>query len=331
VLRSSMLTFLLLAAAACSTRADSSKQVALLNVSYDPTRELYEEINRAFARSWEKKTGQRVTVNQSHGGSGKQARAVLDGLEADVVTLALAYDVDALHRVGKLIPAGWQARLPNRSVPFASTIVFVVRKGNPKAIRAWDDLVKPGVSVITPNPKTSGGARWNYLAAWAHARKQGDETSAKAFIGELFERVPVLDSGARGSTTTFAEREIGDVLVAWENEARLLTEKVGQGRFAIVVPPARVLAEPPVALIDRVVDKRGTRAVAQAYLEFHFTPEAQAIAAKHFYRPNAGPSGAAGRESKLTTVDAFGGWSAAQQAHFSDGGLFDQLYAPAGR
>jgi sulfate transport system substrate-binding protein len=332
VLRSLTVYSLLLGLAACSPKAETAKQVTLLNVSYDPTRELYEEINRAFAKSWEAKTGQKVIINQSHGGSGKQARAVLDGLEADVVTLALAYDVDALHRVGNLLPADWQSRLPNRSVPFASTIVFVVRQGNPKAIRGWDDLAKPGISVITPNPKTSGGARWNYLAAWAHARKQGNEEGAKAFVAELYKHVPVLDSGARGSTTTFAEREIGDVLIAWENEARLLTEKIGKGRFEIVVPPDSILAEPPVAVVDRVVDKRGTRAVAQAYLEYLFTPEAQTIAARHFYRPNAIASDAPGPESELTTVDrAFGGWSAAQHAHFSDGGLFDQLYAPAGR
>jgi sulfate transport system substrate-binding protein len=308
--------------------------VQLLNVSYDPTRELYEAVNAAFARQWKVKSGQDLVVKQSHGGSGKQARAVIDGLEADVVTLALAYDVDAVARAGLVAP-DWQKRLPQNAAPYTSTIVFLVRKGNPKGLKDWDDLVKPGVAVITPNPKTSGGARWNYLAAWAHALKKsgGDEAKAKAFVRALFRNVPVLDSGARGSTTTFVERGIGDVLLAWENEAFLAVEQLGKGRFEIVVPRSSILAEPPVAVVDRNVDRHGTRAVAQAYLEFLHGPEGQEIAAKNFYRPRD-PKVAARYATKfpkidLVTIDGvFGGWAKAQATHFGDGGVFDQIYTP---
>lgn len=311
-------------------RALADQTVTLLNVSYDPTRELYVDVNAAFAKAWKAKTGQTLTINQSHGGSGKQARAVIDGLEADVVTLALAYDVDALHDKAKLIPEGWQKRLPWSSAPYTSTIVFVVRKGNPKGIRDWDDLVKPGVSVITPNPKTSGGARWNYLAAWGYALRKpgGTEASARDFVARLFRNVPVLDTGARGSTTTFSERGIGDVLVAWENEAFLLTREVGKDRFDIVVPSVSILAEPPVTVVDANVDTHGTRAVAQAYLEFLYTKEGQEIAAKHHYRPRTTvPGGTAFPKLTLFTVDdPFGGWRKAQKTHFEDGGVFDQIY-----
>jgi len=308
--------------------------VTLLNVSYDPTRELYDGVNTAFAKQWKAKTGQTLTVKQSHGGSGKQARSVVDGLEADVVTLALAYDVDAVAR-GGLIAPGWQQRLPQNASPYTSTIVFLVRKGNPKQLRDWDDLVKPGLQVITPNPKTSGGARWNYLAAWAHAARKpgGDEVKAKAFVKALYKNVPVLDSGARGATTTFVERGIGDVLLAWENEAFLAVEQLGKGRFEIVAPSSSILAEPPVAVVDKNVDRHGTRAVAQAYLEFLYTPEGQELAAKSFYRPRD-PAVAARHAARfpkidLVTVDgAFGGWTAAQAKHFADGGMFDQIYAP---
>jgi sulfate transport system substrate-binding protein len=308
--------------------------VQLLNVSYDPTRELYEAVNGAFAKQWKAKTGQDVVVKQSHGGSGKQARAVVDGLEADVVTLALAYDVDAVAKAG-LLPADWQKRLPQNASPYTSTIVFLVRKGNPKGIKGWDDLVKPGVSVITPNPKTSGGARWNYLAAWAHAldRNGGDEKKAREFVRALYKNVPVLDSGARGSTTTFVERGLGDVLLAWENEAFLAVEQLGKGNFEIVVPSLSILAEPPVAVVEKNVAKHGTQAVAQAYLEFLYTPEAQEIAARSFYRPRDPAVAAryAGRFPKLelVTVDgAFGGWAQAQAQHFADGGVFDQIFTP---
>jgi sulfate transport system substrate-binding protein len=276
-----------------------------------------------------------VTINQSHGGSGKQARSVIDGLEADVVTLALAYDVDALHTVGKLIPKDWQARLPENSAPYTSTIVFLVRKGNPKGIRDWNDLVRPGVSVITPNPKTSGGARWNYLAAWTYALRQGggDEAKAKDFVSRLYRNVPVLDSGARGSTTTFTQRGIGDVFISWENEALLAKEKLGEGQFEIVIPSLSMLAEPSVSVVDKVVDRRGTRAVAEAYLQFLYTPEGQEIAAKHHYRPRLPEVlekySAKFPEMKLITVDEeFGGWVKAQKRHFDDGGTFDQIYQP---
>jgi sulfate transport system substrate-binding protein len=309
-------------------------EARLLNVSYDPTRELYDDVNKAFAQQWKARSGQDLVVKQSHGGSGKQARAVIDGLEADVVTLALAYDVDAIAKAG-LVAADWQRRLPQNAAPYTSTIVFLVRKGNPKGLRDWDDLVRPGVSVITPNPKTSGGARWNYLAAWAHAlrRPGGDEAKAKEFVRALFRNVPVLDSGARGSTTTFVERGIGDVLLAWENEAFLAVEQLGKGNFEIVVPRTSILAEPPVAVVDRNVDRRGTRAVAQAYLEFLYTPEGQELAARHFYRPRD-PAVAARHAARfpkidLVTVDGvFGGWQKAQAVHFGDGGVFDQIYTP---
>ena len=314
--------------------AADAKQVQLLNVSYDPTRELYEEVNRAFAKELEARTGQKLVVKQSHGGSGKQARAVIDGLEADVVTLALAYDVDAVAKAGLIAP-GWQKRLPQNASPYTSTIVFLVRKGNPKGLRDWDDLVKPGVAVITPNPKTSGGARWNYLAAWAHALKKsgGDEAKAKELVRALFKNVPVLDSGARGSTTTFVERGIGDVLLAWENEAFLAVEQLGKGKLEIVVPRSSILAEPPVAVVDRNVDRHGTRAAAQAYLEFLYSSEGQEIAARNFYRPRdpevAARHAARFPKIELFTVDAvFGGWNEAQAKHFADGGSFDQIYAP---
>jgi sulfate/thiosulfate-binding protein len=319
--------------AACSRDAavdKDAKEVKLLNVSYDPTRELYAAVNAAFAKQWEAKTGQKVTIEQSHGGSGKQARAVIDGLEADVVTLALAYDVDAIARTG-LIRADWATRLPHRAAPFSSTIVFLVRKGNPKAIKDWDDLVKPGIAVVTPSPKTSGGARWNYLAAWGYALKHGgDEAKARQFVADLYKNVPVLDSGARGSTTTFVERGIGDVLLAWENEARLAVDKLGKDKVEIVVPSVSILAEPPVAVVDGNVDRRGTREVATAYLEFLYTPEGQALGAQNHYRPHHAPAGAAAAfpALQLFTIDeVFGGWPKAQPTHFDDGGVFDKITA----
>ena len=311
-------------------------QTTLLNVSYDPTRELYQDFNTAFAKHWKSQTGETVTVQQSHGGSGKQARAVIDGLEADVVTLALAYDIDAIAEKGKLIPPDWQKRLPNNSSPYTSTIVFLVRKGNPKGIKDWDDLVKPGVSVITPNPKTSGGARWNYLAAWGYALKKhgGDEAKAREFVSQLYKNVPVLDSGARGSTTTFVERGIGDVLIAWENEAYLAQKELGPDQFEIVTPSLSILAEPPVTVVDQVVDKKGTRKVAEAYLNYLYSPEGQNIAGKNFYRPRDPQVAAqyAGQfaQVKLFTIDdVFGGWQKAQKTHFDDSGVFDQIYQPA--
>ncbi len=307
----------------------------LLNVSYDPTRELYEDYNQAFTAHWKEKTGGKgaVAIQQSHGGSGKQARAVIDGLKADVVTLALAYDIDEIASRARLLPANWQTRLPNNSAPYTSTIVFVVRAGNPKGIHDWSDLVKPGVSVITPNPKTSGGARWNYLAAWGYALRQpnGNDETAKEFVSKLFKNVPVLDSGARGSTTTFVQREIGDVFISWENEAYLAVNELGKDKLEIVVPSVSILAEPPVALIDKVVDKKGTREVAEEYLAYLYSPEGQAIAAKHYYRPRLAAAAAAG--PKLTNVplftidEVFGGWQKAQKIHFADGGVFDQIYA----
>ncbi len=320
-------------AALAASPALWAKDVALLNVSYDPTRELYVEFNKAFAAHWKKKTGEDVTVKQSHGGSGKQARSVIDGIDADVVTLALAYDVDELATRAKLIPENWQKRLPHNSAPYTSTYIFLVRKGNPKGIKNWDDLVKPGVSVITANPKTSGGARWGYLAAYGFALKQpgGNEAKAKDFIGKLFANVPVLDSGARGSTVTFAERGIGDVLLAWENEAHLALKEFGADKFDIVYPPVSILAEPPVTVVDKNVDKKGTRAVAQAYLEYLYTPEGQEIAARNFYRP-IDPKVAATYAKNfpkvnLFTIDeVFGGWTQAQKTHFNDGGVFDQIY-----
>ncbi len=306
----------------------------LLNVSYDPTRELYQEFNAAFARQWQAKSGKAVSVQQSHGGSSKQARAVLDGLDADVVTLALGYDIDAVAEAG-LLPKDWQKRLPSNSAPYTSTIVFLVRKGNPKGIKDWNDLVKPGIQVITPNPKTSGGARWNYLAAWAYALRQpgGSEAKARDFVTALFKNVPVLDSGARGSTTTFVQRGIGDVLLAWENEAFLSLKELGPGKVEIVVPSLSILAEPPVAVVDKVVDRKGTRAVAQAYLEYLYAPEGQEIAARHYYRPRldtvAKKHAATFPKVNLITIDeVFGGWQKAQRTHFADGGLFDQIYVP---
>ncbi len=304
----------------------------LLNVSYDPTREFYKAYNAAFAKHWQATNHQTVVVDQSHGGSGKQARSVIDGLEADVVTLALAYDIDAVARIGNLLPTNWQSRLPHNSSPYTSTIVFLVRKGNPKGIRDWPDLVKPGVQVITPNPKTSGGARWNYLAAWAWARanKGGDE-GARAFVAELFRHVPVLDSGARGSTVTFAQRNMGDVLLAWENEALLAGQEFADRQFEIVTPSISIRAEPPVAIVDKVVDRRGTRALAEAYLRYLYSPEGQRLAAKHGYRP-ALPEHADPADIKrfvnvpMVTVDRdFGGWAAAQRLHFDDNGIFDQI------
>jgi sulfate/thiosulfate transport system substrate-binding protein len=313
--------------------ADAPRPVTLLNVSYDPTRELYEEVNAAFARAWKAKTGQDVTVKGSHGGSGKQARAVIDGLEADVVTLALAYDVDAISKAG-LVKPGWEARLPQRASPYTSTVVFLVRKGNPKGIRDWQDLARPGLQVITPNPKTSGGARWNYLAAWGQElRRTKSEEKAKEYVRALYRNVPVLDSGARGATTTFAERGIGDVLIAWESEALLAVRKLGPDRFDVVAPASSILAEPPVAVVDSVVDRKGTRAVATAYLEFLYTPEAQEIAARNSYRPR--DAAAAAKHTALfpkvalfTVDETFGGWEKAQAAHFADGGVFDQIYQP---
>ncbi len=315
----------------------AAEPAQLLNVSYDPTRELYRDINTSFAREWQARTGQSVTVRQSHGGSGKQARSVIDGLQADVVTLALAYDIDEISSRAKLLPANWQARLPYNSAPYYSTIVFLVRKGNPKAIRDWDDLVKPGVQVITPNPKTSGGARWNYLAAWGFAkRKYGSDKAAQDFVTKLFRNVPVLDSGARGSTTTFVQRRQGDVLLAWENEAHLAARELGKGQFEIVAPSISILAEPPVAVVDRNVDKKGTRKVAEAYLNYLYTPQAQDIIGKHYYRPRSAAAAAKYRaifpKLQLLTIDGnFGGWARAQATHFNDGGLFDQIFEKAKR
>jgi len=324
-------------ALAAVTRLAFAADVTLLNVSYDPTRELYQDFNAAFAKHWKAKTGQTVTIQQSHGGSGKQARSVIDGLEADVVTLALAYDVDAIAKVG-MFPANWQTRLPNNSSPYTSTIVFLVRKGNPKKIKDWNDLAKPGVSVITPNPKTSGGARWNYLAAWGYALRHNnnDQAKAKAFVQRVFKNVPVLDTGARGSTVTFVERGIGDVLIAWENEALLAVREMGdKGEFQIVAPSVSILAEPPVTVVDKVAKKKKTAAVAKAYLEYLYTPEGQEIAARNYYRPRL-PAVAAKYakqfpQVQLFTIDqVFGGWAKAQKAHFDDGGVFDQIYG-AGR
>ena len=325
---------LLPVAAALFLPAPAHADKTLLNVSYDPTRELYQEFNAAFAKYWKGKSGESVTVNQSHGGSGKQARAVIDGLEADVVTLALAYDIDAIAQAG-LLPRNWQTRLPDHSAPYTSTILFLVRKGNPKGIKEWDDLVKPGVVVVSPNPKTSGGARWNYLAAWGHALKKngGDEAKAKEFVTRLYKNVPILDTGARGATVTFVERGIGDALVAWENEAILAARELGKGKFEIVAPSSSILAEPPVALVDRVAAKHNTKAIAQAYLEYLYTPEGQEIAARHYYRPRlqAVAGKFADQFPKLTlfTIDEVaGGWAKAQKAQFADGGVFDQIYQP---
>ncbi len=323
-----------LAAAALALSASVTvfaADVTLLNVSYDPTRELYADFNNSFAAYWQQKAGQKVTIKQSHGGSGKQARAVIDGLEADVVTLALAYDIDAIAEKG-LIKPGWQKELPHNSSPYTSTIVFLVRKGNPRNIKNWDDLIKPGVSVITPNPKTSGGARWNYLAAWAYAlhRPGGSDVKAKEFVAKLFKNVPVLDSGARGSTNTFVQRGLGDVLLAWENEAFLAINELGPDKFEVVTPSESILAEPPVTVVDKVADKRGTRKVAEEYLKYLYSDEGQKIAAKHYYRPINPKIPTKLAKVKLYTIDkAFGGWQKAQKTHFADGGTFDQIYAPA--
>ena len=316
-----------------ATPLAAQAQTTLLNVSYDPTRELYQEFNAAFAKQWKEKTGEVVTIKQSHGGSGKQARTVIDGLEADVVTLALGGDIDAIAKVGGLIPADWQKRLANNSAPYTSTIVFLVRKGNPKQIKDWNDLAKPGVEVITPNPKTSGGARWNYLAAWAYALRQpgGSDATAKALVSSIYKNVKVLDSGARGSTTTFVERGIGDVFISWENEAFLAIKELGPDKFEIAVPSLSILAEPPLTVVDKVVDKKGTRKVATAYLEYWYTPEGQEIAGKNFYRPRDAAASAKFAKQfvdvKLVTIDEiFGGWEKAQKTHFDDGGIFDQIY-----
>jgi sulfate/thiosulfate-binding protein len=307
---------------------------AILNASYDPTRELYRQINSAFNAEWKAKTGQEITINVSNGGSGKQARAVIDGLEADVVTLGLAYDIDAIAQKAQLLPANWQTRLPYNSTPYTSTVVFLVRKGNPKGIKDWSDLIKPGVSVITPNPKTSGGARWAYLAAWGAelAATNGDQAKARDYVTQLYKNVPVLDSGARGSTTTFVERGIGDVLLSWESEAYLAVNQFGKDKFEIVYPSISIQAEPPVALVDKIVDRHGTRGVAQAYLEFLFSEQGQRIGAENYYRPRLAPAAKFGPSLpslKMFTVDqVFGGWQKAQATHFADGGVFDQIYSP---
>ncbi len=331
--RRTALAAMVVAALASLAPAARAANVELLNVSYDPTRELYVDFNRAFAAHWKATTGDQVRIRQSHGGSGKQARSVIDGLPADVVTLALAFDVDALRTRGRLIPAGWQARLPQNSAPYTSTIVFLVRRGNPKNIRDWGDLARPGVAVITPNPKTSGGARWNYLAAWHWATRQPGATpaSAEAYMARLFRNVPVLDSGARGASVTFVERGIGDVLLSWENEALLAREALGAGKFDIVLPSISILAEPSVTLVDKVVDRKGTRRVAEAYLKYLYAPPGQEIAAKHHFRPRD-PAIAAQHRARfpavpMVTIDqAFGGWDKANAAHFADGGSFDRIY-----
>jgi sulfate/thiosulfate-binding protein len=328
----------LLAAALALSAGAAAKDFALLNVSYDPTRELYADFNKAFAAHYKARTGDTVAVKQSHGGSGKQARSVIDGLDADVVTLALAYDVDELHAKAKLIPPDWQKRLPNNASPYTSTIVFLVRKGNPKAIKDWDDLAKPGISVVTPNPKTSGGARWNYLAAWGFALKKSGandptaQAKAEKFVSDIFKNVPVLDSGARGSLITFTERNVGDVFLSWENEAFLAVKELGPDKFDIVVPSISVLAEPPVTVVDKNVDRKGTRAVAQAYLEYLYSPQGQEIAARHHYRPRDAKVAAKYSNTftklNLFTIDElFGGWAKAQATHFNDGGVFDRIYA----
>ena len=326
--------FALLLLIILAASAAHAATVTLLNVSYDPTRELYEDYNKAFAAYWKGKTGDDVKINQSHGGSGKQARSVIDGLEADVVTLALAYDIDALAAQGGLIPAGWQRRLPNNSTPYTSTIVFLVRKGNPKGIHDWGDLIRPGVSVVTPSPKTSGGARWNYLAAWAWALKQpgGSDAAAEAFVKKLYHNVPVLDSGARGATVTFVQRGIGDVLLAWENEAFLAVKEFGDAKFDIVAPSLSIVAEPPVSVVDQNVDQHGTRKVAEEYLKYLYSAQGQEIAARHFYRPrNAAIAARFAAQfaniPRLVTIDeVFGGWTRAQATHFADHGTFDRIY-----
>jgi len=331
------LILIALASGPLSADLVQAQEITLLNVSYDPTRELYKEYNEAFAKHWQEKTGDSVKVNQSHGGAGKQARAVIDGLEADVVTLALAYDIDAIgEKTGHFGP-DWQKRLPHNSAPYTSTIVFLVRKGNPKGIKDWDDIIKPGVAVITPNPKTSGGARWNFLAAWGYALKKnaGDEKAARAFVTALYKNVPILDSGARGSTTTFVKRGIGDVFLSWENEAFLAINELGPDQFEIIVPSVSILAEPPVNVVDQVAKKHGTFEVAKAYLDYLYSPVGQKLAAKHYYRPvapeHADPADIARfPQVNLFTVDnIFGGWQKAQKTHFADGGTFDQIYVPS--
>ncbi len=330
-----MKTFLTLVLASSLVAAAGAKQIKLLNVSYDPTRELYQEYNAAFAKYWKAKTGDDVVISESHGGSGKQAQSVINGLEADVVTLALAYDIDAIAQRAKLLPADWQKRLPDNSTPYTSTIVFLVRKGNPKHIQDWDDLVKPGVSVVTPNPKTSGGARWTFLAAWAYALEKNnhDEARARDFAARLYKNVPVLDSGARGSTITFVQHEVGDVLLAWENEAHLARKEFGADKFEIVTPSLSILAEPPVAVVDKTARRHGNEIVAQAYLEYLYSEQGQEIAAKNFYRPRnekiAARYAANFAQLKLVTVDGeFGGWQKAQRKFFGDDGIFDRIYQP---
>jgi sulfate transport system substrate-binding protein len=325
------------AAAVLSAGVASAADVTLLNISYDPTRELYKAVNTAFAAQWKAKTGDNLTINMSHGGSGKQARAVIDGLDADVVTLALAYDIDSIAQIGHLMAPDWQKRLPDSSTPYTSTIVFVVRKGNPWKIHDWSDLIKPGIQIVVPNPKTSGGARWAYLAAWAYAEKKpgGNADKAKAFVSELYQHVPVLDTGARGSTTTFAERGIGDVLICWENEAYLALDEMGREKFDIIYPSVSILAEPPVAVVDKNADKHKTRKVAEAYLQFLYSKEAQEIEAKNHYRPRDPQILAAHSELKKLPLynirDVFGGWQKAQKTHFADGGVFDQIYKPGAK
>lgn len=329
---SSILILSLTALVGNSLFAKPSKEITLLNVSYDPTRELYQKINEAFSKGWQQKTGETVKIQQSHGGSGKQARAIIDGLDADVATLALAYDIDQLYLKAGLISKNWQSKLPQNSSPYTSTIVFLVRKGNPQGIKDWDDLIKPGIEIVTPNPKTSGGARWNYLAAWAYAIKQfdGDEEKTKNFLKQLFKNVVVLDTGARGATTTFVERGIGDVLLAWENEAFLAIQEFGENRFEIVLPSLSILAEPPVTVVDKVAAKHGTEKIAKAYLEFLYTPEAQEIIAQNYYRPLletvAKKYEVQFPKIELVTIADFGGWAEAQKKHFSDAGIFDQIY-----
>jgi sulfate/thiosulfate transport system substrate-binding protein len=324
------------ALALCAQPVRARTRLSLLNVSYDPTRALYADVNKAFTADWKARTGDTVTVFQSHGGSGKQARSVIDGLNADVVTLALAYDIDRLHRQAKMIPADWRKRLPDDACPYTSTIVFLVRKGNPKSIRDWDDLVRPGVAVVTPNPKTSGGARWNYLAAWSYALHALGNHPARAerFVGELYRNVPVLDAGARGALTTFAQRNVGDVFVSWENEAFLAVQELGPQRFDIVMPSVSILAEPPVSVVDRNVDRQGTRALAQAYLEYLYTPEGQMAVARHHFRPRNAKVAARYADVfqpiRLFTIDEqFGGWDRAQAQHFNDGGVFDRIFERA--
>ncbi|MGA2410817.1 MAG: sulfate ABC transporter substrate-binding protein [Candidatus Binataceae bacterium] len=334
LLRRGLMAAVIAIALMAITAGSARSAQTILNVSYDPTRELYQQMDTAFAGYWKATSGQDVTINVSNGGSGKQARAVIDGLEADVVTLGLAYDIDAIAQKAQLLPADWQKRLPDNSTPYTSTIVFLVRAGNPKGIKSWDDLIKPGVAVITPNPKTSGGARWAYLAAWgaALAASNGDQAKAKEYVTQLYKNVPVLDSGARGSTTTFVERGIGDVLLSWENEAYLAVNQFGKDKFTIVYPPISVEADPPVALVDKIVDRHGTRAVAEAYLKFLYSEQGQEIAAKNYYRPRLEAAAKFGPQFpaiKLFTVDqVFGGWQKAQHTHFDDGGVFDQIYQP---